>query len=396
MKTRQLLLGIGTGITAGYLLARSIQAFCGAKSPPAATSNDARRYGRERRALEAANVVRSIAGVLAFAYGPLAPAIERTIRRLPAWAAPGAFACIVVVAGSALELPAEFVEGHLLERRYGLTEQPQREWLVDQLKAIGLAGAVSGVLGMLGGTILRRFPRRWPLVASLGTLPLLVLANVVVPLYILPLFNRFEPLRGPLEERLRALAEKTGVGDADILRMDMSRQTKKANAFVTGIGTTHRIVLGDTLIDRFDASEIEFVVAHELGHYVSRDTWRLIGVAELFAATLFLVASRFVPANDGPTSMIRVYAFLATGAHLTRPLALAFSRSREWAADRFAVRVTHDPHGGAAAFRRLRDQNLAEEEVPLWYELLFASHPSLGRRIKALESRLVSAKYDIG
>ena len=81
-------------------------------------------------------------------------------------------------------------------------------------------------------------------------------------------------MTGSLEERLRALATRFGVGDADILRMDMSRQTRKANAFVTGIGRTHRIVLGDTLIDGFEPSEIEFVVAHELGHYVSKDTWR--------------------------------------------------------------------------------------------------------------------------
>jgi STE24 endopeptidase len=396
MKTRQLLLGIGAGMTAGYLAVRSIQAYRGAAVPPAQSSNDARRYGRERRGLEAANVVRSVAGVLSFAYGPFAPALERALRPLPAWLAPGVFAGLSVVSGSVLELPAEFVEDYLLERRYGLTEQPQREWLLDQLKMTAIAGSVSAFLGVLGSGILRRFPRRWPLVASLGTLPLLVLANVVVPLYVLPLFNRFEPLRGRLEQQLRVLAGTIGVDDPDILRMDMSRQTKKANAFVTGIGTTHRIVLGDTLIDRFEPAEIEFVVAHELGHYVSRDTWRLIGVAELFAASLFLVVSRFVPANDGATSMIRAYALLATGAHLTRPLALAFSRSREWAADRFAVGVTRDPHSGAAAFRRLRDQNLAEDDVPLWYELLFASHPSLGRRIKALELRLVSARYDIG
>ena len=105
-------------------------------------------------------------------------------------------------------------------------------------------------------------------------LPLFVLANLIVPVYILPLFNKFEPLTGPLEVRLRALATRFGVGDAEILRMDMSRQTKKANAFVAGIGSTHRIVLGDTLIDKFEPDEIEFVVAHELGHYVTRDTWR--------------------------------------------------------------------------------------------------------------------------
>ncbi len=87
-------------------------------------------------------------------------------------------------------------------------------------------------------------------------------------------------MTGSLEERLRRLAARFGVGDAAILRMDMSRQTRKANAFVTGIGRTHRIVLGDTLIEAFPEDETEFVVAHELGHYVNKDTWRLIGLGE--------------------------------------------------------------------------------------------------------------------
>ncbi len=119
-----------------------------------------------------------------------------------------------------------------------------------------------------------------------------MLANVIVPIYILPLFNTFEPVDGSLEARLRRLATRFGVGDAAILRMDMSRQTRKANAFVTGIGRTHRIVLGDTLIASFPENETEFVVAHELGHYVNRDTWRIIAVGEVLADLSLLGGQR--------------------------------------------------------------------------------------------------------
>lgn len=238
---------------------------------------------------------------------------------------------------------------------------------------------------------MRRMPRSWPIVASLGTLPLLLLANLIVPLYVLPLFNRFEPLTGALEVRLRALAARYGVGDAEILRMDMSRQTKKANAFVVGMGRTHRIVLGDTLIEHFTPEEIEFVVAHELGHYVMRDTWRMTAVGQALATTLFIGAHFAVDGRDSaslrdrPLLLARTYAAMAIGTQVLRPLMLAFSRSREWAADRFALDATRDPRSGAAAFRRLRDQNLAEDRVPQWYELLFSSHPSLGQRIASLE-----------
>ena len=135
----------------------------------------------------------------------------------------------------------------------------------EYAKSALIASGVTAFLATLLGAAVRRAPRRWPWLASLGTLPLFVAANVIVPLYVLPLFNAFEPVQGSLEERLRRLAARFGVGDAAILRMDMSRQTRKANAFVTGIGRTHRIVLGDTLIEAFPENETEFVVAHELG-----------------------------------------------------------------------------------------------------------------------------------
>jgi STE24 endopeptidase len=177
------------------------------------------------------------------------------------------------------------------------------------------------------------------------------------------------------------------VGDAEILRMDMSRQTKKANAFVAGIGSTHRIVLGDTLIDTFEPDEITFVVAHELGHYVSRDTWRMIALAEsVTAALLGAVAGGLRSDASGESvRVLRIAAWLGLGMLAVRPAMNAFSRSREWAADRFATATTRDPQSGVAAFRRLRDQNLAEEQPPAWYEWIFASHPSLGKRIAALD-----------
>ncbi|HEY6326820.1 MAG TPA: M48 family metalloprotease, partial [Candidatus Cybelea sp.] len=249
---------------------------------------------------------------------------------------------------------------------------------------------VSLVASLLGVAV-RHAPRAWPWIASAGAFPLFVIGNLIVPIYIMPLFNAFEPVVGSLEERLRRLAARFGVGDAAILRMDMSRQTRKANAFVTGIGRTHRIVLGDTLIAAFPENETEFVVAHELGHYVNRDTWRLIGLGQALATVLFLVA-------DGATShasrtelryrplrLARIYAAILVASQMLRPLLFAFSRSREWAADRFALAATNDPQAGASAFRRLREQNLADEDPPRWYELFFSSHPSLRARIAALE-----------
>ena len=189
---------------------------------------------------------------------------------MPVWLQPSAFALAAGLADALIDLPVDFFEDHALERSYGLTEQTPASWLTDRFKEHAIGTAVSAALAGLFAAALRRWPRAWPSVASAGVFPLLVLANVVVPIYVMPLFNRYTPIEGPLEQRLRALAARYGAGDAEILRVDMSKQTKKANAFVTGIGGTHRIVVGDTLIEHFPLEEIEFVVAHELGHYVPR------------------------------------------------------------------------------------------------------------------------------
>lgn len=391
MQKQRFMLGAAAGFSIGYLAWRAYEALHHARKQSVQSRPDAAAYGRERRALAVAGVARSLCGTLAFAFGPMGEVINRATGRAPLWARPAIFAALTSAAGSVVELPASFVEDYVLERRYGLTEQEPRAWLADYAKSSAVSTAVIALLAPLGGLLLRKLPKTWPIAGALATFPLLLLANLIVPLYILPLFNRFEPLeKGPLETRLRKLASRFGVGDAEILRMNMSKQTKKANAFVTGIAQTHRIVLGDTLIDNFEPDEIEFVVAHELGHYVAKDTWRMIAIGETAVTLLLLSAYGLLKEqasteDDTALSLTRVFALLSVGMQLLQPALLAFSRSREWAADRFAIDTTNDARSGAAAFRRLRDQNLAEDEVPAWYEFFFSSHPSLGKRIDALE-----------
>jgi STE24 endopeptidase len=390
MSGRRLLLGLGSGLAAGYAMARTLEALREWRDRSPAQAKDAAAYTRARRGFEVADTLRSTIGFFAFAYGPLAPHLDDATRRAPAWLRPALFFAPLALAGAIAELPASFVQEYTLERRFGLSDQTRRAWLGEYAKSTLLSAGLTAFLATLLSLAVSRAPRRWPWLASLGTFPLFIAGNIIVPLYVMPLFNAFEPVTGSLEERLRRLAARYGVGDAEILRMDMSRQTRKANAFVTGVGRTHRIVLGDTLIENFPEDEIEFVVAHELGHYVNKDTWRLIAIGELLSTTLFLIANAAASQREElrgrPLLIVRIYAVMLAATQVLRPLLLAFSRSREWAADRFALAATHDAPGGAAAFRRLRDQNLADDDPPAWYEFFFASHPSLRDRVAALEA----------
>jgi STE24 endopeptidase len=387
---RKFLLGAAAGLTVGYAVYRAYESLAAFSPPGKKREADAAAYGATRRALMISGIARSIAAATAVAYGPSGETMERSVRRLPVWLQPMAFAAEAMLLESILDLPIDYVEGYALERRYDLSDQSLASWFSDTIKQEAIGSIVTIALTGIFATALRRWPSSWPFFASAGVFPLLLLANIVVPIYIMPLFNEYRPIEGALEKRLRALASRYGVGDAEILRVDMSKQTKKANAFVTGIGNTHRIVVGDTLIEHFPVDEIEFVVAHELGHYVSKDSWRLIGVGQVLAMTV-LFGSFFALGQRGrsepvkPVTLARIQWWSVLFSQLLRPAMSAFARSREWAADRFALDATHAPETGAAAFRRLRDQNLAEDEQPAWFEFVFSTHPSLKARIEALE-----------
>src|SRR6185503_1245508 len=113
-------------------------------------------------------------------------------------------------------------------------------------------------------------------------LPFTVLMAQLYPILIAPIFNRYVPLRDrALAERVRRLAEHAGVRVADVVEMDMSRQTRKANAFFAGIGPTKRIALGDTLLAHFSHDEVEVVVAHELAHQLHGDIWKGVALGSL-------------------------------------------------------------------------------------------------------------------
>jgi len=385
---RRLLLGFAAGFVLGYTAVRTVEALRDLRTQRSPLEPNPQAYGAQRRGLMVAGIARSTAAlaVIAFELAPRAAGSPERQRRL------GRIALITgsMIASAVLDLPIDYAEGHVLERRYGLTHQSSQAWLADRAKQLGVSVVILVPLIELLCWAIDLTPRYWTFVAAAGVAPLLVLANLVAPTYIAPLFNQFEALEGPLTERLRTLAGRYGVGDATILRMDMSRQTTKANAYVTGLLGTHRIVIGDTLLEGFTEDEIAFVVAHELGHYVHRDTWRLIAFGTLIAGTTLFISRALAQRGDAPLSSVaglaRLFFFATVTSLALMPLSTAIARDRERAADRFAVAATHDPASGVAAFERLREKNLAEDEQPRWMEIIFSSHPSLRSRIERLRS----------
>ena len=387
---RRLALGAAAGLSLGYAAVRAAQALCDLGAPLAArATRDPRRYGAARRALMLASGVRGVASLAVTGF-ILADPLERAFAPLPRALRAPALALTLAGIDALREVGTSYVEEHQFERVWGTTNQSAASWFGDQVKSFAIGAGVTAVMVALGDVVTTRAPRRWPWVVVAATPPLLAFATIVAPTFIMPLFNEYKPITGELERSIRALAARYGAGGATILHFDMSRQTTKANAFVVGVLGTQRIALGDTLLDAFPADETLFVVAHELGHYVRRDPWTGIAIGTGLAGGILFGAHALLRAVtgrrlDSPAQGARLLFFANALQLALVPAVNALTRALERRADRFAVAATGDAQAGIRAFRRLGEQNLAEFDPPRWAQLLFASHPSLAERIRALE-----------
>lgn len=292
-----------------------------------------------------------------------------------------------------VNLPLGYYSGFVLPHRFGQSNQTLKDWIVDQAKGLAIGTPISLILLELLYLALRVAGEMWWLWAAGGMLVFSVLLSNLAPILIMPLFNKYVPLgddHKDLEDRLLALAGQAKTKVRGVFKFDMSKRTNSANAALTGIGSTRRIVLGDTLINEFSTDEIETVLAHELGHHVNRDIPLFIIFSTVSTTVGLYLASlglNWAIGYFGFTSPADVAAFPALGivlgafGLLTMPLDNALSRWREGKADEYALQVTGKREAFASAFTRLANQNLGEVDPEKWVVFLFYSHPPLGERI---------------
>ena len=290
-------------------------------------------------------------------------------------------------------LPLDYYSGFVLPHRFDQSNQTFKDWIIDQAKGLAIGAPLGLLLLELLYLALRVTGDLWWLWAAGGMLLFSVLMSNLAPVLIMPIFNKFVPLgdeHADLAERLLKLAEKANTKVRGVFKFDMSRRTKSANAALTGIANTRRIVLGDTLIDEFTPDEIETVLAHELGHHVHKDIPVLIAFGTLtttlglYLASLLLNWTIGIYGFDSPADIAVLPALgLILGAYslLTMPLENAVSRWRENMADDYALQSTGKTEAFVSAFTRLANQNLGEIDPEKWVVFLFYSHPPLGQRI---------------
>ncbi len=268
----------------------------------------------------------------------------------------------------------------------GLVTQSWRGWAADLLKSSAIQGAFSAAAGAAVTSLTRRYPRAWWAPAAGGSVLFGTVLAAVAPVLLDPIFNRFTPLAdGETREDVLALARAAGVSVGEVYSVDASRRTTAANAYVTGIGPTKRVVLFDTLLDRYSRDEVRVVVAHELAHVRGRDVPRSVLYAAIVAPATALAVQRLSwrlsPERGTPAALPALG--LATGI-VSLPVGLIgnrLSRALERRADSYALQLTEAADAFVSFERTIALQNVADLDPPRWITALLSTHPSTAERI---------------
>jgi STE24 endopeptidase len=299
---------------------------------------------------------------------------------------------LLLAIGKALGIGLDYYGFHL-ERRFHLSNQRFGAWAWDEIKGFLVGIILGGVVVELVYFTIRQWPQHWWILAWALFMGLFVLMAQLAPVVLFPIFYKFEPLENEeLRRRLVVLSEHAGTRVRGVYRWKLSEKSKKANAALTGLGNTRRIILADTLLDNYTPEEIEAVLAHELGHHVHRHIVKSILVQAGITLFGFWAANwvlhyavdhhMFEQLSDFANLPLLALVSVVL-SFLLMPALNAYSRFNERQADRYAFETTASVEPFISSMNKLAAQNLAERTPAKWVEWFFHSHPSISRRLEA-------------
>jgi STE24 endopeptidase len=302
---------------------------------------------------------------------------------------------LILAISKALGIGLEYY-GFRLERRFKLSTQRFRSWLWDETKGFLVSMVLGAVVVELLYFTIQQWPQNWWLLAWALFMALFVLLAQLAPVVLFPIFYKFEPLEDEeLRRRLVILGERAGTRVRGVYRWKLSEKSNKANAALTGLGNTRRIILADTLLDNYTPDEIEAVLAHELGHHVHRHILKSIFVQALITFVGFWAANwtlhyavdhhMFEELSDFANLPLLALVSVVLGL-LLMPALNVYSRFNERQADRYAFESIASVDPFVSSMNKLAEQNLAERTPSKWVEWLFHSHPSISRRLASAEA----------
>src|SRR5713101_8537562 len=373
--------------------------FAGTTTPPGDDSPEARRYNRIQRRLGIADFVIGAAFlVLLLVTGWSGWLRDLALRRgfQNYTLAVLLYLFFLLLISKVLGFGLDYY-GFQLDRKFQLSTQRVPSWLWDEAKGFLVGLALAGIVTELLYFMIRQSPQHWWLITWVLFLGLFILMAQLAPVVLFPIFYKFEPLDNEdLRRRLVTLSEHAGTRVRGVYRWKLSEKSKKANAALTGLGNTRRIILADTLLDNYAPEEIEAVLAHELGHHVHRHILKSIMVQAAITFAGFWAANWVLHYAVDRVHMFETLSDFANLpllmlvatvlSFLVLPLLNAYSRFNERQADRYAFRSIATVAPFISAMNKLAEQNLAERSPSTWVEWLFYSHPAISRRVAAAQA----------
>jgi STE24 endopeptidase len=352
-----------------------------------------KRYNAIKFRVEITGIVLNLSVIAVLAFSGISPFILSLAGRL-ADNDYLAFLIFIIIVGAVFSIPGfplDFYSGYAVEHRFNLSNQTVVAWFIEKAKGAAVGIAIGVPVALAFYFFLRVTGWFWWLYFSVFMFLVSVLLARVAPVLLFPLFYKHKELElGEIKQKISALLEQQGMAFKGIYSFNLSKDTKKANAGFTGIGSSRRIILSDTLIEKFTPDEIAVVFAHELGHYKKRHILKsiLYGAASIFLS-LFLCGElyrltlvRFGYAHAYDIAAVPILLFyLSLFALFTTPLSNVLSRAHEREADRYALELTRDNASFISAMEKLADLNLAERSPHPAKEFFFYSHPSIRKRI---------------
>ncbi len=356
----------------------------------------ARRYEKEKRLLGLATMVLSLIVLLGFYYSGLSSWLANLNIGGSIIFVFLIYVVSFLILLALLGLPLNFYSGYIHEHKWNFSNHTIKSWLWEQVKA-SLVGLIlmTLLLGLLFW-IMALSPRSWWLIAGLAFAFVSVVLATIFPVVILPIFNKYTPIQNKeLTDPLEKILSEGGLKSSGFFKEDMSRQTKKENAFLAGLGKTRRVVLGDNLMESMSIPEIESIIAHEIGHYKHRHIWKNLVIGTVQGLVVFFILnwamrilfSQFLSSTTWNLTLFPIFAILMGGisSFLFGPLSNALSRYFERQADRYALKTIQDREAFMTAMAGLADRNLSNAYPEWWVKLLYYSHPPVGERLKMAE-----------
>lgn len=307
------------------------------------------------------------------------------------WQVIAIYIFFVLTAYDLISLPLEFYTSYTFEHKYHFCTQTVGNWFKDYLKSyiLNMGFAIPIVEGIYWA--IRAFPTIWYLIVSVFAILLIILLGHLSPILLTPLFFKLKKIEedNELAQRLRRMCKKVNTKVKGVYEINFSSKTTKANAYLTGLGNTRRIVIADNLLENFTVDEAEVVFAHELGHHIHRDILKLI----FWSGLMCLGGFYFVSIILEKVSLYFIYGISDISNFPILALSMSillflfglpfnfYSRKREKAADYFALKITKKVDAFITTMAKFTNRDLADAHPHPFIEFLLYTHPSIGKRI---------------